>query len=67
MTKREAAVIMAVSGCALLVGDDLDYFYKYITELLGYPVWTHEIPALANEIKEKAMPEFVEICKNLEE
>ena len=58
MTKREAAVVMAFTGVALLVGDNFDYFHKYVEELMGRPVWTHELPALADEIKRRADPEM---------
>ena len=58
MTKREAAVVMAFTGVALLVGDDFAYFHKYVEELMGRPVWTHELPTLADEIKRRADPEM---------
>ena len=34
---------------------------------MGRTVYTHEIPALRNEIKEKAKPDFIKICKNVGE
>ncbi len=58
MTKREAAVVMAFTGVALLVGDDFSYFHQYVEELMGRPVWTHELPALEDEIKRLADPEM---------
>ena len=58
MTKREAAVVMAFTGVALLVGDDFTYFHKYVEELMGRPVWTHELPTLEDEIKRRAYPEM---------
>lgn len=62
MTKRECAIIMAVTGVCLLKGDDLKYFYEYTYEILGYPLFTHEIPEHADEIKEKAKEDFRLIC-----
>lgn len=67
MTKHEAAVVMAVTGTTMLTGDDFGIFHKYCEDLLGYPIWTHQFPLLEDLIKEKAMPEFIDICKNLEE
>ena len=58
MTKREAAVVMAFTGVTLLVGDDFSYFRKYVEELMGRPVWTHELPGLEYEIKHRADPEM---------
>ena len=54
MTKHEAAVIQAYTGIAMLVGDD-------------FPIFTHEYPDREEEIKELSKPDFIEICKNLEE
>lgn len=62
MTKRECAVIMAFTGVCLLKGDDLIYFYEYVYEIMGRPLFTHEIAKYADEIKEKAKPDFILIC-----
>ena len=43
MTKREGAILSAYTGCLLC---DFNDFHKYIEELLGRPVFTHEIPEL---------------------
>lgn len=66
MTKKEAVVIEAYTGVCMLTGDDRNLFYKYINQLIGRPVYTHELPALRNEIKEKAKPDFIKICKNMD-
>ena len=42
MTKREAAIVSAYTG--VLIGD-FDEVHKYIEELLGRPVFTHELAA----------------------
>ena len=62
MTKRECAVIMAFTGVCMLKGDDLKYFYEYVFEIMGRPIFTHEIAKYADEIKEKAKPDFIRIC-----
>lgn len=67
MTKHEAAVIQAYTGIAMLVGDDFQIFTKYCEDLLGHPIFTHEYPDCEQEIKELSKPDFIEICKNLEE
>lgn len=64
MTKHEAAVIMAYTGVTLLVHEDFRYFHGYVEKLMGRPVFTHQLAELAEEIKEKAKPEFIKICQN---
>lgn len=66
MTKKETVVIEAYTGVCMLTGNDRNLFYKYINQLMGRPVYTHELPALSNEIKEKAKSDFINICKNLD-
>lgn len=63
MTKRECAVIMTYTGVVMLTGDDSKYFYQYIAELMGRPVYTHEIHTLADDLKEKAKPDFIRLCR----
>ena len=65
MKKEEAVIIEAYTGVCMLTGDDRKLFYKYINQLMDRTVCTHEIPALSNEIKEKAEPDFIKICNNL--
>lgn len=61
MTDREKAIVMAYTGIAMLTGEKIDEFYKYLAELYGRPVYTHEIVTL--DIQEKAKPDFVELCR----
>ena len=58
MTKREAAVITAYTG--VFIGDKAEY-YKYINELMGRTVFTHEMSKLADEIKKRAEKDFMEL------
>lgn len=61
MSDREKAIVMAYTGIAMLTGEKIDEFYKYLAELYGRPVYTHEIVTL--DIQEKAKPDFVELCR----
>jgi hypothetical protein len=58
LTRKQAAVIGAYTG--ILVGRFSDV-HKYIEELAGRPVFTHEMAnkEFANEIKAKAERDFV--------
>ena len=62
MTKRECAIVMAYTETAMLQGKDLRYFYEYVSEILGEPVWIHEFALRADEIKEKAKSDFIRLC-----
>ena len=68
MTDREKAIVMAYTGTAMLVGEKFSIFHKYIEDILGRPVWTHELAdhTVMEEIKEKSKSDFLELCKNEE-
>ena len=68
MTDREKAIIMAYTGTAMLTGEKFSIFHKYIEDILGRPVWTHELAShsVMEEIKEKSKSDFIELCKNEE-
>lgn len=67
MTKHEAVVIETYTGIVMLTGDDRKYVYEYEEKLLGFPIFTHEFLIYADKLKELRKPDFIEICKNLEE
>lgn len=64
MTDHERAIITAYTGITMLAGDKFQIFHKYIEDLLGRPVFTHELadPAVWKEIKEKSKKDFLELC-----
>lgn len=66
MTDRERAIVMAYTGIVMLSGEKFSIFHKYVEEIMGRPVWTHEmgIELIAEEIKAKAKPDFLELCAN---
>ena len=67
MTKREAVVIETFTGICMLTGDDRKYAYEYAEKFLGFPNFTHEFPKYENKLKELSKPDFIEICRNLED
>lgn len=69
MTNEEKAVVMAYTGVCMLSGAKLQYFYKYIEELMGRPIFTHELAddAICDEIKKKAKPDFLKLCQETKE
>lgn len=64
ITKREAAIITAYTGIVL---GSFGEAHKFIEEILGRSVWTHELAnnELWEEIKEKAKPHFIAINENI--
>lgn len=58
MTKREAAIVSAYTG--ILIGE-FENFNGYVEEIMGRSVCTHEIPYIADEIKEKSKKDFMSI------
>lgn len=69
MTNKEKAIVMAYTGVCMLTGDKLNIFYNYLENLLGRPIYTHEL-ANANlweVIKEKSKPDFLSLCEKVEE
>lgn len=64
MTIREANIVSAYTG--ILMGNWHD-FHGFVEEIMGRPVWTHEFPFIADELKEKVKPMFLDICEHLVE
>ena len=62
MTDREKAIVMAHTGICMLTGDKFQIFHKYVEDIMGRPIYTHEIGWLENEIKEKSKADFIALC-----
>lgn len=62
MTDREKAIVMAYTGACMLTGDKFQIFHRYVEEIMGRPIWTHEMAHLADEIKEKSKADFMALC-----
>lgn len=65
MTDREKAIVMAFTGACMLTGEKFDIFHKYIEDIMGRPVWTHELAdgSVMKEIKERSRKDFIELCE----
>lgn len=66
MTKKECAIIMAYTGVVMLSGEDFSIYHRYIEDIMGRPVWTHELASesVAKEIKEKSRYDFLKLCES---
>ena len=56
MTRYEATVVSAYTGYLIGNTDDL---YDYLSELIGRPIYTHEIPSVLDEYHSKIRQDFV--------
>ena len=63
MTGRECAIVEAYTGYCMCAGEHRGEVYKYVSEILGESVWTHEFATRADEIRAKARPDFERLCK----
>lgn len=65
MTKRECAVITAYTDVTMLKGKDLGYLYRYLSGIIGRPVYTHEIPAVIDKYKSTIIrDDFLALCRD---
>ena len=62
MTDKEKAIVMAHTGICMLAGDKFQIFHKYVEDIMGRPIMTHEIGRLAYAIKEKSKADFLALC-----
>ena len=69
MTDREKAIIMAYTGVCTLIGNKFSIFHEYVEDILCRPVQTIEMgmESVADEIKEKARPDFLKLCEEDQE
>lgn len=58
MTKREAAIVTCYTG--RFIGD-IDEVYKYLNEITGFDVFTHQIPEVLKRHRERIKEDFVKI------
>lgn len=63
MTDREKAIVMAYTGTCMLTGDKFQIFHKYIEDIMKRPVYTHELPYIADEIRKKSEFDFIALCE----
>ena len=64
MKDREKAIVMAYTGICMLTGDKFQIFHKYVEDIMGRPIMTHEIGFLEGAIKKKAEADFMALCED---
>jgi hypothetical protein len=65
LTREQAAIIGCYTGISAGPFEDI---HKLAEELLGRPVWTHELAnkEVWEQLKEKVKPQFIAICAERE-
>ena len=65
MTDREKAIVEAFTGVCMLTGEKRSVFNKYVNEVMGRPIYTHEFAYdyIQEELKEKSKDNFIKLCK----
>lgn len=65
MTLKERVIVETYTGICMTSGDERWEVYKYMAEIMGRPVYTHELAEdeIQRELKEKSKPDFVSLCK----
>ena len=61
MTQEERLIVSAYTGVTMT---DFDKIQEYISQVLGRPVWTHELAfeTVQEEIKEAIKDKFLALC-----
>lgn len=64
MTLKERVIVETYTGYCMTSADERDEVYKYMGELMGRPVFTHELAdkEVQDNLKRKALPDFVALC-----
>lgn len=64
MTLKERVIVETYTGVCMTTGNERNELYKYMEELLGRPVYTHELACEEGwkRLKEKALPDFKALC-----
>lgn len=69
MTLRERVIVETYTGACMVTGEEREEIHKYWVELMGRPIYTHELASkeVQEELKEKSKPDFVTLCRTVEE
>ena len=69
MTLRERVIVETYTGVCMVTGEDRNEVYKYMEELMGRPVYTHELASkeVQEKLKEKSRADFMALCREVTE
>ena len=66
MTLKERVIVETYTGYCMTSGEEMNEVYKYMQEIMGRPVYTHELASkeIQQELHEKSKEDFVNLCRN---
>lgn len=64
MELRERVIVETYTGYCMTSPEERDEVYKYMAEIMGRPVFTHELAdkEIQEQLREKAKPDFIALC-----
>lgn len=64
MTLRERVIVEVYTGYCMTSPQERDEVYKYMAEIMGRPVFTHELAdkAIQERLREKSLEDFKKLC-----
>ena len=64
MTLKERVIVEVYTGYCMTSPEEKDEVYKYMAEIMGRPVFTHELAdkQIQERLREKARPDFTVLC-----
>lgn len=68
MTLKERVIVEVYTGYCMTSADERDEVYKYMSELLGRPVYTHELASkeVQEQLRDRVLIDFVALCTSEE-
>lgn len=65
MTLKERVIVETYTGICMTSGEERDEVYKYMAEIMGRPVFTHELASkeVQEQLKERSKADFVAVCQ----
>lgn len=64
MTLRERVIVETYTGVCMTTGEERNELYKYMAEIMGRPVYTHELAdkGIQLQLKENSFDDFIALC-----
>lgn len=65
MTLKERVIVEAYTGYCMTTGDERNEFYKYIADVMGRPIFSHELAdeEIVSELRDRVKLDFINLCK----
>lgn len=65
MTLKERVIVEVYTGVCMVTDNDRKEVYKYMSELMGRPVFSHELAEkhIQERLKDLSKPDFIKLCR----